>query len=78
MVAVTTEGDAKQAGKRHDHVMRDIRVMLVELHGEEGIPKFGGVYQIEIAGIPAIHSKQGLGTGGNGQTYAASVLIREA
>jgi phage regulator Rha-like protein len=27
--------------KRHDHVMRDIRVMLSELHGEGGIPKFG-------------------------------------
>jgi len=30
--------------KRHDHVMRDIRNMLVELHGEEGVPKFGDTY----------------------------------
>lgn len=30
--------------KRHDHVMRDIRVMLVELHGSEGLPKFGASY----------------------------------
>lgn len=31
-------------GKRHDHVMRDARKMLVELHGEEAVPKFGGSY----------------------------------
>ena len=31
-------------GKRHDHVMRDIRVMLVELHGEVGILKFGDTH----------------------------------
>lgn len=32
-------------GKRHDHVMRDTRKMLVELHGENDLPKFGGVYR---------------------------------
>lgn len=41
---------AELTGKRHDHVMRDIRVMLVELHGEEGLPKFGGTYRNEQNG----------------------------
>lgn len=31
---------AELTGKRHDHVMRDIRAMLAELHGEGGIPSF--------------------------------------
>ena len=35
---------AELTGKRHDHVMRDTRKMLVELHGEEALPKFGGSY----------------------------------
>lgn len=35
---------AELTGKRHDHVMRDIRAMLVELHGEGDVPKFGDVY----------------------------------
>ena len=30
--------------KRHDHVIRDIREMLIQLHGEEGLPKFGASY----------------------------------
>lgn len=30
-------------GKRHDHVARDIKKMLLALHGE-GAPKFGGTY----------------------------------
>lgn len=32
---------AELTDKRHDHVMRDIRAMLVELHGQGGLPKFG-------------------------------------
>ncbi len=32
---------AELTGKRHDHVMRDIRTMLAELHGEGGVPSFG-------------------------------------
>jgi phage antirepressor YoqD-like protein len=32
-------------GKRHDHVMRDIRVMLLELYAEGGVPSFGDIYQ---------------------------------
>lgn len=35
---------ATLTGKRHDHVMRDIRIMLAELYGEGGVPSFGGVY----------------------------------
>jgi len=35
---------AELTGKRHDHVMRDARKMLIDLHGEEDLPKFGGVY----------------------------------
>ena len=36
---------AELTGKRHDHVMRDGRAMLTELHGEANVPSFGGVYQ---------------------------------
>lgn len=35
---------AELCEKRHDHVMRDIRDMLAQLHGEEAVPKFGGSY----------------------------------
>jgi len=35
---------AALTGKRHDHVMRDIRVMLAELEGEGGVPKFGDTH----------------------------------
>jgi len=35
---------AKLTGKRHDHVMRDIRTILVDLYGEGDLPRFGGVY----------------------------------
>ena len=34
---------AKVTHKRHDHVLRDIALMLSELHGEDG-PDFGGIY----------------------------------
>lgn len=36
---------AELTGKRHDHVMRDIRAMLVELHGDDVIPSFGAIYR---------------------------------
>lgn len=36
---------ADLCGKRHDHVMRDIRAMLSELYDEKDHPKFGGVYR---------------------------------
>lgn len=41
---MTSREIAELAGKRHDHVMRDIRALLVELHGEEGLPSFGASY----------------------------------
>jgi phage antirepressor YoqD-like protein len=34
---------AELTGKRHDHVMRDIREMIAALHGESDLPKFGGI-----------------------------------
>lgn len=42
---MTSRDIADLTGKRHDHVMRDIRVMLVELHGEGGLPNFGDTLQ---------------------------------
>lgn len=41
---------AELTGKRQDHVMRDIRNMIVELHGEEGLPKFWDTYRNEQNG----------------------------
>ena len=38
---------AQRTGKRHDHVLRDIREMLDELYPEGGAPKFGGSYLSE-------------------------------
>ncbi|WP_158675466.1 Rha family transcriptional regulator [Pseudomonas sp. o96-267] len=36
---------AELTGKRHDHVMRDIRLMLAELHGDGGVPSFGDTHR---------------------------------
>lgn len=41
---------AELTGKRHDNVMRDIREMLIELHGEGGLLKFEGTYLNEQNG----------------------------
>lgn len=35
---------AELTGKQHSHVMRDLRTMLVELHGEAGLSSFGASY----------------------------------
>ncbi len=35
---------AELTGKRHDHMMRDIRAMLVDLNSEGGVPSFGGTH----------------------------------
>ncbi|MCK6431881.1 MAG: phage regulatory protein/antirepressor Ant [Aquabacterium sp.] len=40
-VTMTSREIAELTGKRHDHVLRDARKMLAELHGEEGLPSFG-------------------------------------
>ena len=37
---MSSQDIADLAGKRHDNVMRDIRAVLVELHGEGGILRF--------------------------------------
>lgn len=38
---------AELCEKRHDHVMRDIRDMIAQLHGENEAPRFGGYYIAE-------------------------------
>lgn len=38
---------AELTGKQHAHVMRDIRSMLVELHGEGGVSSFGDTHTNE-------------------------------
>lgn len=44
-LTMTSRDIAELTGKRHDHVMRDIRLMLVELHGDGGVPSFGDTYR---------------------------------
>jgi hypothetical protein len=43
---------AALTSKRHDHVMRDARAMLAELHGDGAVPKFGGSYNAALPSSP--------------------------
>jgi phage antirepressor YoqD-like protein len=43
-ISLKTNEIATLTGKRHDHVLRDSRVMLVELYGENSLPNFGESY----------------------------------
>lgn len=44
-VSMTTVEISELTGKRHDHVLRDTRYMLLELYGENALPKFGERYK---------------------------------
>jgi phage regulator Rha-like protein len=46
-VSMTTVEIAEQTSKRHDHVMRDAKNMLLELHGIDSLPSFGESYRAE-------------------------------
>lgn len=48
--SISTLEISELTGKRHDHVMRDEQKMLVELHGEGGVRKFGGTCRNEQNG----------------------------
>lgn len=43
-ISLTTVEISELTGKRHDHVMRDTKDILIELYGDGGLPKFGETY----------------------------------
>ena len=49
-VTMSSREIAELTGKRHDHVMRDIRNMLAELKITD--PSFGGSYAIDTTPFP--------------------------
>lgn len=46
-VSMSTVDIAELTNKRHDHVFRDTRSMLVELYGKSSLPSFGESYTAE-------------------------------
>lgn len=40
-LTMSTKEIAELTGKLHKHVLRDARLMLIELHGEDRLPSFG-------------------------------------
>lgn len=51
-LTMTSREIAELTGKRHDHVLRDIRTMLTELYGEGGVPSFEGTHTNPQNGQP--------------------------
>jgi anti-repressor protein len=51
-LTMTSKEVAELCGKLHHHVLRDIRGMLAELHGEEGVTKFGDTLENPQNGQP--------------------------
>ena len=43
-IKMTTVEIAELTGKNHNHVVRDTKVMLIELYGKEGLTSFGQTY----------------------------------